>query len=148
MNSLGNRHIGNNLRILLINNSLGAEFHLFKQKNCICVNDISKFLSAGGHFGHQSPTLVRHYAEDLEYEYLSASDKEEFEQTYARFVTPELTEKPMIFEVFTQVKDENEALKQMWNIEIDMSLKGNVKRAAKSLLGESGINTIKSILKK
>ena len=54
----------------------------------------------------------------------------------------------MIFEVFTQVKDENEALKQMWNIEIDMSLKGNVKRAAKSLLGESGINTIKSILKK
>lgn len=148
MNSLGNRHIGNNLRVLLINNSLGAEFHLFKQQNSIYVNDISKFLSAGGHFGHQSPTLIRHYAEDLEYEYLSASDKEEFEQTYARFVTPELTEKPMIFEVFTQVKDENEALKQMWNIEIDMSLKGNVKRAAKSLLGESGINTIKSILKK
>lgn len=148
MNSLGNRHVGNNLRILLINNSLGAEFHLFKQLNSIYVNDIPKFLSAGGHFGHQSPTLVRHYAEDLEYEYLSASNKEEFEQTYSRFVTPELTEKPMVFEVFTQVEDENEALRQIYNIVIDTSLKGNVKRAAKSLLGESGINTIKSILKK
>lgn len=148
MNSLGNRHIRNNLRILLINNSLGAEFHLFKQLNSTYVNDIEKYLSAGGHFGHQSPTLVRHYAEDLEYEYLSASNKEEFEQVYARFVTPELTGKPMVFEVFTQVEDENEALKQMYNIEIDTSFKGNMKRAAKSLLGESGISTIKSILKK
>ena len=148
MNSLGNRHVGNNIRILLVNNSLGAEFHLFKQLNSIYVNDIPKYLSAGGHFGHQSPTLVRHYAEDLGYEYLSASNKKEFEQVYSRFVTPELTEKPMIFEVFTKVEDENEALKQMWNIEIDTSLKGNVKRVAKGLLGESGINTIKSILKK
>lgn len=54
----------------------------------------------------------------------------------------------MVFEVFTKVEDENEALKQMYNIEIDTSLKGNMKRAAKSLLGESGISTIKSILKK
>ena len=148
LNSLGNRHVRNNLRILLINNSLGAEFHLFKQMNSTYVNDIEKYLSAGGHFGHQSPTLVRHYAEDLGYEYLSASNKEEFEQVYSRFVTPELTEKPMIFEVFTKVEDEDEALKQMYNIEMDTSLKGNMKRAAKSLLGESGISTIKSILKK
>ena len=149
MNSLGNRHIGNNLRVLLINNSLGAEFLLFKQANIVpCVNDIESYISAKNHFGHQSPTLVRHYAEDLGYEYLSASNKKEFEQVYARFVTPELTEKPMVFEVFTQVEDENEALKQMWNIEMDTSLKGNMKRVAKGLLGESGINTIKSILKK
>ena len=148
MNSLGNRHVGNNIRILLVNNSLGAEFHLFKQLNCIFVNDISKFVSAGGHFGHQSPILVRHYAEDLSYEYLSACNKEEFEQIYSRFVTPELTDKPMIFEVFTKVEDENEALKQMWNIEIDTSIKGYVKRSAKSLLGESNVKAIKSIIKK
>lgn len=149
MNSLGNRHIGNNLRILLINNSLGAEFLLFKQTNIVtCVNDIESYISAKNHFGHQSPTLVCHYAEDLGYEYLSASNKEEFEQVYSRFVTTEMTEKPMVFEVFTRVEDENKALKQMWNIEIDTSLKGNMKRVAKGLLGESGINTIKSILKK
>lgn len=148
LNTVGNRHVSKNIRILLVNNALGAEFHLFKQLNSIYVNDIPKYLSAGGHFGHQSPTLVRHYAEDLGYEYLSASNKEEFEQVYSRFVTPELTGKPMIFEVFTRVEDENEALKLMWNLEIDTSLKGNMKRVAKGLLGESGINTIKSILKK
>ncbi len=149
MNSLGNRHIGNNLRVLLINNSLGAEFLLFKQTNIVtCVNDIESYISAKDHFGHQSSTLVRHYVEDLGYEYLSASNKKEFELVYSRFITPELTEKPIVFEVFTQVKDEDEALKQMWNIEIDTSLKGNMKRIAKGLLGESGINTIKSILKK
>lgn len=148
MNSLGNRHVGNNVRILLVNNSLGAEFHLFKQLNSIYVNEISRFLSAGGHFGQQSPTLVRHYTEDLGYEYLSATNKEEFEQVYSRFVTPELTDKPMIFEVFTKVEDENEALKQIYNIEIDTTVKGYVKRAAKSLLGESNTKAIKSILKR
>lgn len=148
LNVIGNRHVGHNIRILLINNALGAEFHLFKQLNSIYVNDISKYLSAGGHFGHQSPTLVRHYAEDLGYEYLSASNKEEFMSAYPRFITPELTEKPIIFEIFTNVEDENNALKKMWNVEIDTSLKGYAKRAARQLLGETGINTVKSFLTK
>ena len=148
MNSLGNRHIRNNVRILLINNALGAEFHLFKQLNSIYVNDIEKFLSAGGHFGHQSPDLVRHYTEDLGYEYLSASNKTEYESVYSRFVTPELTEKPMIFEIFTQVKDENEALKAIYNTEVDTSVSGNFKKVAKQLLGESGINAIKTVIKR
>lgn len=67
---------------------------------------------------------------------------------YPRFITPKLTDKPIIFEVFTNAEDENEALKQMWNIEIDTSLKGHAKRAAKHLLGETGINAIKSIINK
>lgn len=147
MNSLGNRHVGKNIRILLINNSLGAEFHLFKQLNSIYVNDIEKYLSAGGHFGHQSPTLVRHYAEDLGYEYLSASSKEEFNKIYHRFITPELTDKPMIFEVFTQVKDENDALYQLSNIEY--SSKTKVKKMVRNVLGDEVINWAKkSVTKK
>lgn len=135
MNSLGNRHVRNNVRILLVNNSLGAEFLLFKQTNIVnCVNDIESYISAKNHFGHQSPTLVRHYAEDLGYEYLSASTKEEFDQVYSRFVTPELTEKPMIFEVFTKVEDENEALYQIYNIE--MSKKNKMKQAIKEVVGD------------
>ena len=134
MNSLGNRHIGNNIRILLINNSLGAEFLLFKQTNIVsCVNDIESYISAKDHFSHQSLTLVRHYAEDLGYEYLSASNKEEFDKVYSRFVTPELTEKPMIFEVFTHVKDENDALYQIYNMEVSVSSK--VKKTIKNVLG-------------
>lgn len=117
LNSMGNRHVGNNIRILLINNSLGAEFHLFKQLNSIYVNGVEQYLSAGGHFGHQSPTLVRDYARSLGFEYMTASNKEEFLNRYKQFVSPALTENPIIFEVFTKVSDENDALYAIYNIE-------------------------------
>ena len=147
MNSLGNRHVCNNIRILLINNSLGAEFLLFKQTNIVsCVDDIETYISAKNHFGHQSTKLVRHYAEDLGYEYLSASSKEEFSKVYHRFITPELTDKPMIFEVFTQVKDENDALYQLSNIEY--SSKTKVKKMVRNVLGDEVINWAKKISNK
>lgn len=146
MNALGNRHIGNNVRILLINNSLGAEFHLFKQLNSTYVKDIEKYLSAGGHFGRQSPLLVRHYAEDLGFEYLCAAGKEEFDAVYPRFVSPTLSDKPMVFEVFTQVEDENEALYQMYNIET--SAKKKMKQALRNVLGDDAIKLGKKILGK
>ena len=147
MNLIGNRHVGNNIRILLVNNSLGAEFLLFKQTNTItCINDIESYISAKDHFGHQSSKLVRHYAEDLGFKYLSASNKEEFTQIYPQFTTPEITEKPIIFEVFTDVENENEALKRMWNIEKGKS--NIVKNVIKQTFGESNIRTIKNLLNK
>lgn len=146
MNALGNRHIGNNIRILLINNSLGAEFHLFKQLNSTFVNSIDHFLSAGGHFGCQSPTLVRHFSEDLGFDYMSASSKDEFEKVYPRFVSPAFTEKPVVFEVFTQVDDENEALYRMYNIET--SAKKKIKKTLQNVFGDDAIKIGKKILGK
>ena len=147
MNLIGNRHVGNNIRILLVNNSLGAEFLLFKQTNIVtCINDIESYISAKDHFGHKSSKLVHHYAEDLGFEYLSANNKEEFAQSYSRFITPKVTEKPMIFEVFTDVENENEALKKMWSIEKEKS--NVIKHMIKQALGESNIQTIKNLLNK
>lgn len=146
MNVLGNRHVRNNIRILLVNNSLGAEFHLVTQVASTHVNDIEKHISAGGHFGHQSPVLVRHYAEDLGFEYLTASNKEEFDAVYSKFVNPTFSEKPIIFEVFTQVENENEALSQMRNIE--MSTKKKIKQQLRQALGDNTIKLGKKILGK
>lgn len=148
MNILGNRHIGRNVRILLVNNSVGVEFHLFKQLNCTCVNDIDRYISAGGHNGHQSSDLVKHFATDLGFEYMQAWTKEEFLQKYERFVTPEMTDKPMIFEVFTKIDDENQALKDLWSIKKDDSLKGGLKRFAKDAIGKENIGKIKRLLGK
>ena len=50
MNVLGNHHIGRNVRILLINNALGAEFHLFKQINSVYVNVSINICQLGGQF--------------------------------------------------------------------------------------------------
>lgn len=148
LNSLGNRHVGRNVRILLINNSLGEEFLLFKQLNCIYVRNVQKYIAAEGHFGHKSPDLVRHYATDLGYEYMSAWSKEDFAKCYERFITPELTDKPMIFECFTNPGDENEALHRMWSIEnTPASLKREAKQAVKSIIGKDNIQKVKDIVK-
>lgn len=147
LNSLGNRHIQNNIRILLINNSLGAEFHLKKQLNSVYLDPIEKYISAGGHFGHQSKVLVKHYANDLGFEYISANNKEEFLSQMTVFCDPNLTEKPIVFEVFTQVDDENEALSLIWASEQDKSTKKQVKRAIKGIVGDKVVNVIKKVVK-
>ncbi len=144
MNILGNRHVGRNVRILLVNNSVGVEFHLFKQLNSIYVNGIDRYISAGGHNGQQSPDLVKHFATDLGFEYMQAWSKEEFLQKYERFVTPEITDKPMIFEVFTRIDDENLALKDMWSIK--KSVKGDLKNLVKETVGVQNVRKLKKLL--
>ncbi len=111
MNALGNRYVGNNLRILLVNNGRGTEFRMYNHYAAIFGDEADPFIAAAGHFGNKSPDLVRHYAQDLGFEYLTASNKEEFLQKVNRFVSPETLPKPILFEVFTQPKEESDALR-------------------------------------
>ena len=146
MNVIGNRHIGNNLRILLINNGKGTEFKLSGNPGSLFGDDTDKFISAGRHFGNQSKTLVRHYVQDLGFEYLCAQDKDEFDRVYERFLVPEITERPMLFEVFTNAADENDALERINSIE--ENAKGKAKQIAKQILGDSSIKMVKRIMGK
>lgn len=145
LNVLGNRHIGCNVRILLVNNGKGTEFRNYSHPAARFGEEADTFMAAAGHFGNQSTTLVKHYAEDLGYEYLSASNKEEYIGHMERFLSPVLTERPIIFEVFTNSKDESDALKLMDNLEI--STVGAAKKIAREMLGDKGVQTIKKILK-
>ena len=106
LNSLGNRHIGNNVRILLVNNGRGIEFRKKDHPGYAFGESADKYIAAGGHFGKMSPSLVKSFAENLGFEYITASNKEEFETMCARFVTEELTDKPMVFEVFPETDNE------------------------------------------
>ena len=115
MNVMGNRHVGNNCRILLINNGRGTEFRNYGHPGRDLGEDADPFVAAAGHYGNKSPHLVRNYAESLGYEYMSASSKEEFLEVYKRFLTPEITDKPLFFEVFTNTVDEDEALSLVRN---------------------------------
>lgn len=144
MNVLGNRHVGKNLRILLVNNGIGTEFRHYSHIAAQHKEDADEFIAAAGHFGNKSKTLVKHYAQDLGFEYLSAGTKEEFEKVYERFLYPKITDKPMLFEVFTNSEDESKALEKIMNIEADV--KGKAKDMAKQVLGAKGIKTIKKII--
>lgn len=113
MNALGNRHVGNNLRILLVNNGRGSEFRLYNHYAARFGENIDPFIAAAGHFGKQSPDLVKHFAQDLGFEYLTASTKEEYLRQVDHFVSPEKFSKPILFEVFTTPEWESTALYRM-----------------------------------
>ena len=80
MNAAGNRYRPRNLRIMVINS------------------------------GYTNGELLKHYASGLGFEYLCASSKEEYSACLERFTFPEITDKPIFFELFTDSRSENEAL--------------------------------------
>jgi 2-succinyl-5-enolpyruvyl-6-hydroxy-3-cyclohexene-1-carboxylate synthase len=116
MNILGNRHIGKNIRILLINNGKGAEFLTYKHRNATLGTDADDFVAASGHNGQKSVTLVRNFAEALGFKYMFAESKEEFCSIQDSFLNSEICDKPILFEVFTNSDDEHEAQAIICNI--------------------------------
>lgn len=108
MNALGNRHMGKNLRILLINNARGVEFRLNASLERLWGSESDELIAAHGHFGS-----AQAWAESMGFAYLSAADREAFDERIKPFCDPEAFEKPVVFEVFTEAEDEQEALKNL-----------------------------------
>lgn len=146
MNALGNRHVGNNLRIMVVNNGRGTEFRNYDHPGAAFGEEADRFIAAAGHYGNKSKTLIKHYAEDLGFEYLTASDKDEYLQQVERFLTDRITEKPMLFEVFTDSQDESDALETIQHLLADTSV--TAKEMARNILGEKGVSALKTILGK
>ena len=96
------------------------------------------YIAAAGHYGAKSRDLIRHYATDMGFEYLSAESKEEYLAQLDHFVTAEEMDKPIIFEVFTDSEDESTALQKIRNLVIDPHQQKvkNILGAAKKVLGE------------
>ena len=148
MNSIGNRDIKSNVRILLINNGLGQEFKNFGCSGYTLGDEANKFISAEGHFAKKSQSLVKMYAESLGFEYLTASCKNDFENEYRRFINPDKTDKPMLFEVFTDTKEETEAFRLIITLSTVSKLKHNVTDLVNAPELASIKSTVKRILKK
>lgn len=144
MNVMGNRHLGSNIRILLVNNGKGTEFRLAGNLGGLFGEDADRYITAARHFGNKSRTLVKHYAEDLGFEYLSAMNQEEFERVYERFLTAEITDRPILFEVFTNSIDESAALDSILGIE--QNPKGVMKKIARKVLSDDVRNAIKKVM--
>lgn len=148
MNSLGNRHIGNNIRLMVVNNGNGFEFKYhgsFPARSGLGDN-VEAYIGAAGHYGNKSHELVKHYASDLGFIYLSASDKKEYINVMESFVQSRLTERPMLLEVFTDSDDESKANYMMETLEISAAV--TAKQLAKNMLGEKGVQTVKKIIKR
>lgn len=147
MNVLGNRHLGKNLRIILVNNSCGTEFKNYGHPAYFLGDDANQFIAACGHYGNKSPELVKHYVTDLGFEYMSASTKEEYMSVVDRFFTPEDVGHPMLLEVFTDEENESESLKIMFHLE-DGSIVDRAKYAVKESLSKALSPETKTLVKK
>ncbi|MDD6644498.1 MAG: thiamine pyrophosphate-binding protein [Oscillospiraceae bacterium] len=147
LNSLGNRYIGNNVRIILLNNDGGNIFRHtgHPAQTWLGFEQANLYIAASGHFGKKSPELVKNYAENLGFEYISASNKSEFDAKYEHFVSPEKLQKPILFEIFSDSASDNQGFDLMADILKDSST--SMKKAIKQVLGKQGTAFVKKIIK-
>jgi 2-succinyl-5-enolpyruvyl-6-hydroxy-3-cyclohexene-1-carboxylate synthase len=112
MNALGIRHVKKNIRLLVVNNGQGAEFRLHPILENQLGNDIDPFIAASGHYGS-----AKSWAESMGFVYLTAKTKSEYLDMIKDFCSSDVNhfEKPVLFEVFTNVKDEQIAFTLLRN---------------------------------
>ena len=146
LNSIGNRFVGNNLRILAVNNGIGAEFKNYIHPAARFGSDADPYMAAAGHFGRQSRRLLKNYTEALGFRYFSASNKEEFLKALPVFVDSAIGDQPIFLEVFTDSQSESDALYALRHVKTSAS--GLAKNAVKGLLGESGVAAVRKMLKR
>ncbi|KJF43877.1 2-succinyl-5-enolpyruvyl-6-hydroxy-3-cyclohexene-1-carboxylic-acid synthase [Draconibacterium sediminis] len=137
MNALRIKHIKNNVRILLINNHGGNEFY---QQPIMLATDRS--------LGARHHNSAKGWVESVGFKYLSAETEKEYKNQLKEFMTNK-TDAPILFEVFTDTMVDRETVFAMRKgIRMIFDKNAKLKNTARSVLGESGIKTLKNILGK
>lgn len=146
MNSIGNRHAGNNLRIMVVNNGKGTEFRQYNHTAAHIGEDADAYVAAAGHFGNKSKSLIKNLSESLGYKYICAESKDEYLVLKDEFLDVGWRDKSIVFEVFTDSDEESKALEMIRKIKADN--KQLIKEKAKSVLGEKNFGKLKGLLKR
>lgn len=144
MNALGNRHIGTNLRVLIINNGEGVEFSLFCNPGAVFGDRTSDFIGAGGHFGRKSRAIIKHYSTDLGFKYLFASTKDEFNSVIGEFLAPN-ADKPILLECFVEKDDDTAAFRTLLSLR---KIENHSPKTLKSQISSCLPKSVKDIIKK
>ena len=145
MNALGNRHIGKNIRIMVVNNGRGTEFTNYNHPGAIFGEQTSLFIAAGGHYGKQSRELIKNYVSELGFQYMSADSKDEYNKCIDAFVTPTISDKPILLEVFTDSKDESDALERIYHMKSNII--GRAASCVKSVISPEQKAKLRNLLK-
>lgn len=130
---LGN--IPNNVRILVINNFAGAEFH----KNF----GLEKFPTLNLHIAAGHHTKISDSLKMMNVDYLSASNISELKEAFDKFTN--CNDKPILCEVFTDANLDAQTLKKFWAINRELSSKDVFKDRVKTLLGPNVISIVKKM---
>ena len=104
MNAAGLRSISSNIRVILLNNGGGSEFHFFMGKDHI--STINSYICA------EHKKTAKGWIESLGYRYYSASSKDEFDKVIPNFAMD--SDKPIFLEVFTDMEEDAKKTKKMY----------------------------------
>lgn len=119
--------ITSNVHIMLINNGIGTEFKNYNHRVAYFGENANPYMAAKGHNGYRDTSLLRTLCEGIGVKYISAQNKDEFlnhRDTWLYSVG-----QPVLFEIFTNDRDESDALQLMNQIEWDSSLKATLKNS-------------------
>jgi len=137
MNALRINSLGNNVHILLINNHGGSEFYYNKiQQN----ND--------KHTTARHNNIAKGWVRDNNITYLSAMDKESFDNNLDKFIN---SDGPVVFEVFTEMSTDAKIIHDFYKNARPKDLKSDIKREMKEVvktkLGQEKAKKILNIIK-
>lgn len=99
VNAAAIKHRKNNIRILVVNNGGGAEFHIMPDSNAIPTIDL--------HIGCAHDRSVKGWVESMGYEYMKAGSKEELAEVLPKFISTD-HDAPVVLEAFTTMKEDGE----------------------------------------
>ena len=130
-------NIPSNVRIILINNYGGAEFH--KNFGIERINTINDYIAAG-HTIEFEKVIKRNNIE-----YISAKNEIELKNNLEKI--NQISERPIIMEVFTNIEKDAKKLKEFWSYNSASFQDGRrrIISVARKLLGEKGIENIKKM---
>ena len=137
MNAAGLRSIGPNVRIILLNNGGGSEFHFIMGKDKI--PSLNDYISA------EHVNVAAGWATSLGYEYYCVSNAEELDAVIGKF--GEKSDAPMFLEVLTDMEQDAKITQKFYAdnaVEIKSTL---VKKVARSILGGKNVQKIKNIFR-
>ena len=106
-NALWNDNLGNNLKIVLINNSGGGIFRI--------IDGPSKTKQLSKYFVAKHDYKAKDLCKGFGIEYLSASSNEEIENSMELFYSDSENGRPKLIEIFTPSESNDEVLKQFFN---------------------------------
>ena len=136
INSLGIKHIKNNLRILLINNNGGVEFKLHGEDK----NVVDSYIAASNHFKN-----AKGWAETCGFKYLEAKNMEDFVKVSDEFTS--VSDKPILLEAFVLDTDERDAYRMIIDANKRLTTTDKLKRTIKNCLGKETYEKLKKKVK-
>ena len=105
MNSIWNHYVGSNVRIMMNNNEGAALFH-FNQ-------GLEKYPTLNENVAAEHFAKAKGWVESQGFKYLSASNKEEFDENLKEFLATDC-DKPIFFEVFTKKEQDAKLQKEFY----------------------------------